>query len=217
LFSGKLKGHQFNRFSAQERTIMDVHYLVKPEANPKIPKFRAGDTVKVNYVIREGDRARSQAFQGVVIRKIGGTSASASFTVRRISHNDIGVERSFPLSSPHLDSLEILRRGKARRARLYYLRGRFGRAARIKERILSPSQRLGEAAVAAALQEAVAAKALMEKEAILAESTDLPEGESATEVTETVVAQTETADASETVEPAESISDATEVDKPSSS
>ena len=133
---------------------MDVHHLVQAQPNPKVPSFRPGDTVRVNYIIREGDRVRSQAFQGVVIRKSGGTGAAASFTVRRISHNDIGVERSFPLFSPQLDSLEVLRRGKVRRARLYYLRGRFGRAARIKERTLRPGQRLAEAAAAAAAKEA---------------------------------------------------------------
>ena len=156
---------------------MDVHHLVQAEANPKIPSFRPGDTVRVNYIIREGERARSQAFQGVVIRKSGGTGAAASFTVRRISHNDIGVERSFPLSSPHVDSLEVLRRGKVRRARLYYLRGRFGRAARIKERTLRPGQRLAVATAAVAAKEAALAAAapqVEETEKPAAELTESP-------------------------------------------
>ena len=119
---------------------MDAHHLVSVKPNPKVPPLRPGDTVQVNYIIREGERVRTQAFQGVVLRCVGGKSPVATFTVRRVAHG-IGVERIFPLYSPHIDSVNVLRQGKVRRARLYYLRDRFGRAARIKERVVLPGQR----------------------------------------------------------------------------
>ena len=111
---------------------MDAHQLVKVENNPNIPEFGSGDTVKVNYRVREGDRQRMPGFQGVVIKQRGHGPGS-NFTVRRVTQN-IGIERTFPFYSPLIASLEVIRRGKVRRARLYYLRGRFGRAARIKEK-----------------------------------------------------------------------------------
>ena len=112
---------------------MEAASLVKPEANGKISPFGPGDTVRVNFRIREGERERVQAFQGVVIRLQNGKGPSANFTVRRIS-GGIGIERIFPLYSPLIDSLEVTRRGAVRRAKLYYLRGLQGRAARIKEK-----------------------------------------------------------------------------------
>ena len=111
---------------------MDAHRLMKVEANPKIGDFGPGDSVKVNFRVREGERQRIQVFQGVVIKKRG-QGPGANFTVRRIAQN-IGVERTFPLYSPLIDSVEVVRRGMVRQARLYYLRGLTGRAARIKER-----------------------------------------------------------------------------------
>ena len=116
---------------------MDAHRLSTIKPNPNMPDFRPGDTVRVGFRIREGTRERVQNFQGVVIRKTGGTSPVAAFTVRAIFRG-FGVERLFPLHSPRIDSVEVLRGGKVRRARLYYLRERFGRAARIKERPLRP-------------------------------------------------------------------------------
>ena len=113
---------------------MEAAQILQPESNPKIPEFGAGDTVRVNFRIREGDRERIQAFQGVVIRRQNGTGPSANFTVRRISGGGVGVERIFPLYSPLIDSLEVTRRGSVRRAKLYYLRALRGRAARIKEK-----------------------------------------------------------------------------------
>ncbi len=110
---------------------MDAHHLIDIEPNPKVQDFRPGDTIRVSIKVTEGDRQRTQAFEGVVIRKRGG-GPGASFTVRRISH-EIGVERTFLLHSPAVEGVEVTRRGKVRRARLYYLRGRSGRAARIKE------------------------------------------------------------------------------------
>ena len=96
------------------------------------PEFAAGDTVNVHVKIREGNKERIQVFQGLVIQRKN-SGAGESFTVRKIS-NGIGVERIFPILSPNVDKIEVLRRGKVRRARLYYMRGKQGKAARVKER-----------------------------------------------------------------------------------
>ena len=114
---------------------MEPAQILKADANPNIPAFGPGDTVRVNFRIREGDRERIQAFQGVVIRLANGKGPAANFTVRRISAG-IGIERIFPIFSPLIESLEVTRRGSVRRAKLYYLRGLQGRAARIKEKTL---------------------------------------------------------------------------------
>lgn len=98
----------------------------------EIPPFRPGDTVKVHVKVVEGSRERTQVFEGAVIRRRG-SSLGETFTVRRISYG-VGVERTFPVHSPRLEKIEIVRRGRIRRARLYYLRDRVGKAARIKER-----------------------------------------------------------------------------------
>ncbi|MGD0621197.1 MAG: 50S ribosomal protein L19 [Thermacetogeniaceae bacterium] len=98
----------------------------------EIPPFRPGDTVKVHVKVVEGSRERTQVFEGTVIRRRG-SGLGETFTVRRMSYG-VGVERTFPIHSPRLDKIEIVRRGRIRRARLYYLRERVGKAARIKER-----------------------------------------------------------------------------------
>lgn len=100
--------------------------------NAKLPDFRAGDTVIVNYKIIEGDKQRIQSFRGDVIQ-IKGEGSTKTFTVRKIS-NAIGVERIFPVLSPAIDSIEVVKQGKVRRSRLFYLRDRVGKKARIKER-----------------------------------------------------------------------------------
>ena len=105
----------------------------KFQENSNIPDFAAGDTVKVNVKIREGTRERVQAYEGVCIARSGGNNANASFTVRKISLGE-GVERVFPLHSPRIESVELVRRGSVRRAKLYYLRDRRGKSARISER-----------------------------------------------------------------------------------
>lgn len=97
-----------------------------------IPDFRPGDTVKVNVRVVEGTRSRIQVFEGVVIARRGG-GLRESFTVRKISFG-VGVERTFPVHSPVIESIEVARRGKVRRAKLYYLRDRVGKSARIKEK-----------------------------------------------------------------------------------
>lgn len=118
--------------------MFQAHELVEVKSNPKISDFGPGDTVKVGIRVREGDRVRTQIFEGVVIRKRGG-GPSATFTVRRITHG-IGVERTFHLYSPVVEHVEVSRRGAVRRARLYYLRDRTGRKARIKEKRVLASQ-----------------------------------------------------------------------------
>ena len=98
-----------------------------------IPDFAAGDTVRVGYKVTEGTRSRVQNFEGVCIARQGGSGIGASFTVRKISFGE-GVERVFPLHSPNIDSLTVVRRGRVRRAKLYYLRSRRGKSARIAEK-----------------------------------------------------------------------------------
>jgi large subunit ribosomal protein L19 len=98
----------------------------------KIPDFKAGDTVRVGYKVTEGSRSRVQNYEGVVIGRKGGTTLSASFTVRKISFGE-GVERVFPLYSTNIEAIEVVRRGRVRRAKLYYLRDRRGKSARIAE------------------------------------------------------------------------------------
>ncbi len=99
----------------------------------ELPTFRAGDTVNVHVKIREGNKERIQVFTGTVIQRRNPSSGGETFTVRKIS-NGVGVERIFPLLSPNIDKVEVVRLGKVRRARLFYLRGRQGKAARVKER-----------------------------------------------------------------------------------
>lgn len=102
------------------------------EVKPSFPDFTSGDTVKVSTKVVEGDKERTQVFQGVVIRVRQG-GAGASFTVRRVTHG-VGVERTFPLHSPRVEKVEVIRRGKTRQAKLYYLRGLSAKASRIKEK-----------------------------------------------------------------------------------
>ena len=98
----------------------------------EIPEFRAGDTVRVGYKVTEGTRTRVQNFEGVCISRKNGVGIAGSFTVRKISFGE-GVERVFPLFSTNIDSIEVVRRGRVRRAKLYYLRARRGKSARIAE------------------------------------------------------------------------------------
>jgi len=106
--------------------------LVEVKPNPNIPTLAPGDTVKVRVKVVEGDKERIQLFQGVVI-KVRRGGVGSSFTVRRVAYG-VGVERTFPLYSPLVESVEVVRHGKVRRAKLYYLRGLSAKAARIKEK-----------------------------------------------------------------------------------
>ncbi|MDA1004612.1 MAG: 50S ribosomal protein L19 [Chloroflexi bacterium] len=108
---------------------IDLRALAQP-ANPELPEFGPGDTIRVMVRVVEGNRERLQPFEGVVIRVKNGPAGN--FTVRRIA-SGVGVERTFPFNSPRVEQVEVTRRGRVRRARLYYLRGLTGRAARIKE------------------------------------------------------------------------------------
>lgn len=111
---------------------MDLVKVIENEQlRNDIPEFNVGDTVKVHVKVVEGSRERIQVYEGFVLKRQGG-GLSETFTVRRISYG-IGVERTFPLHSPRLDKIEVVRKGKIRRAKLYYLRGRVGKAAKIKE------------------------------------------------------------------------------------
>ena len=98
-----------------------------------IPDFKAGDTVRVGYKVTEGTRSRVQNYEGVCIARNGGKGIAGAFTVRKISFGE-GVERVFPLHSPNIDSITVIRRGKVRRAKLFYLRDRRGKSARIVEK-----------------------------------------------------------------------------------
>jgi len=110
-----------------------IDEIERRQLKADLPEFRPGDTVRVGVKVVEGNRERVQDFEGVVIRKRAG-GINASFTVRRIASHGIGVERTFLLHAPRLDSINVVRLGKVRRARLFYLRGLTGKAARIKER-----------------------------------------------------------------------------------
>ena len=110
-----------------------IQALEKEQLRTDLPKLEIGDTVRVFVKVVEGTRERLQAFEGIVI-KIQGGGIRTSFTVRRISYG-IGVERTFPLHSPRIGSIEVVRHGRVRRAKLYYLRGRSGKAAKVRERV----------------------------------------------------------------------------------
>lgn len=109
-----------------------IKVLEDEQKRDDLPEFNVGDTVQVHYRVVEGTRERIQIFEGTVIKKKGG-GARETFTVRRLSYG-VGVERTFPLNSPRIDKLVVTRKGRTRRAKLYYLRERQGKAARVKEK-----------------------------------------------------------------------------------
>jgi large subunit ribosomal protein L19 len=109
-----------------------IQQLEKEQQKQKVPALRAGDTVRVHAKVVEGTRERIQVFEGTVIRVTGG-GLRQNFTVRRVTHG-VGVERTFMIHSPRIDKIDVLRHGDVRQGRLYYLRGKVGRAARIRER-----------------------------------------------------------------------------------
>ena len=149
---------------------LNAEEMAKIEAQRKLPEFSPGDTVKVNVRVTEGARTRTQAYEGVCIARSGG-GINESFTVRKISYGE-GVERVFPIYSPMLEGVEVVRRGKVRRAKLYYLRDRRGKSARIVENTNARSKRLNEevrSELVAAKQAAAEAKqAAQEAEAAAA-------------------------------------------------
>jgi large subunit ribosomal protein L19 len=125
---------------------LDKEQMAKLSAGKQIPDFGPGDTVVVNVKVIEGERSRVQAYEGVCIARAGG-GINKNFTVRKISYGE-GVERVFPLYSPMIESITVVRRGKVRRAKLYYLRERRGKSARIGERQERPSEAAAAAAAA---------------------------------------------------------------------
>ncbi|MCI1328644.1 MAG: 50S ribosomal protein L19 [Lachnospiraceae bacterium] len=108
-----------------------IQKIEQEQLKKEAPEFRTGDTVRVYGKIKEGNRERVQVFEGIVIKKQGGSNR-ATFTVRKQS-NGVGVEKTWPLHSPNVEKVEVVRRGKVRRAKLYYLRDRVGKAAKVKE------------------------------------------------------------------------------------
>jgi len=121
-----------NVLEGRRSRTMDLLKMVEQEQiKTNIPPFRPGDTVRVHVKVVEGTRERIQVFEGLVIKRKGG-GLRETFTVRRVTYG-VGVERTFPLHSPKIDKIEVVRRGKVRRAKLYYLRERTGKAARIKD------------------------------------------------------------------------------------
>lgn len=118
-----------------------IRQIEQPYLKEEVPEFGPGDTVRVWFKVVEGSRERLQAFEGVVIGRRGG-SINETVTVRRIASHSVGVERTFLLHSPRVDRIEVVRNGHVRRAKLYYLRGRTGRAARIRERRRKPGSYL---------------------------------------------------------------------------
>ena len=108
-----------------------IKEIEEAQLKENVPQFNVGDTVKVYGKIKEGNRERIQVFEGTVIKKQGGSNR-ATFTVRKLS-NGVGVEKTWPLHSPNVEKVEVVRKGKVRRAKLYYLRDRVGKAAKVKE------------------------------------------------------------------------------------
>jgi len=119
-----------NKEEKESEDVVDSDVSKKP-----LPDFRVGDTIKVNYKIIEGEKVRTQPYQGIVIA-IKGSGVSKTFTVRKIGADGVGVERIFPFHSPNIEGIRIVKKGKVRRAKLYYLRDRVGKkATRIKEKV----------------------------------------------------------------------------------
>ena len=152
---------------------MEAHEYVQLDLNTKVEDFRSGDTVKVSLKVIEGDRERIQVFEGLVIRKKG-TGSGSTFTVRRISHS-IGVEKTFLLYSPIIESVSVIKRGDVRRARLYYIRKLSGRAARIKElRNFKSAEESKEAVAEEPKAEAKEALAKKEEAEVKGEAKEVP-------------------------------------------
>jgi large subunit ribosomal protein L19 len=123
------------RLSGKEVEMMDIIKAIEAEEMKKdLPIFHVGDTVKVHVKVKEGTRERIQIFEGIVLKRQNG-GARETFTVRRVAYG-VGVERTFPIHSPNVDKVEVVRRGKVRRAKLNYLRQRVGKAAKVKELIV---------------------------------------------------------------------------------
>ena len=131
--SGEKKRERCLKIYKEMDLIKLVEDSFRSEKAASFPEFKAGDTITVSYKIKEGDKVRDQKFKGVVIQIKGATPATKTFTIRKIS-SGVGVERIFPFQSPFIDSIEVNKVGKVRRARIFYLRDLAGKKARIKEK-----------------------------------------------------------------------------------
>jgi large subunit ribosomal protein L19 len=154
-------------------TVIDS--IERSQLRQGLPSFAPGDRVRVHFQVVEGNRRRTQVFEGIVLRRQG-SGARETFTVRKQSFG-VGVERTFPLHSPKIEKLEVAARGAVRRAKLYYLRGRIGKAARVAERRWGIDEELISAPTAAAEPEAVDAEGVTQEEAEAAEAPEAPETE----------------------------------------
>lgn len=179
---------------------------IEQEQFQDVPQFSAGDTVRVHAKVVEGNRERIQVFEGVVIRRRGG-GINENFTVRRIAAHSVGVERTFLIHSPRIDHIEVVRHGKVRRAKLYYLRGLTGRAARITERRrdLTAVARKAADRAAAAEAEALAAEQAS-AQAVAAEAEEV-------QASEAVDTTGEAVEASQAEQPAEAVENAPQADE----
>ena len=195
------------RADTLRNVVMDASAYVELKPNRNIPAFRAGDTVRVHATVAEGERRRIQVFEGVVIRVKGG-GINSSFTVRRVSHS-IGVERVFPYYSPLVDKVEVTRVGKVRRARLYYLRERVGKAARLKPGARSRFEKLQLRPMSATEVD----KLMAEADAAVAVEEDLVENEAVVTAEEAAVEEA-TEEATEIVAEVEAPTAETEAPTP---
>ena len=158
-----------------------IESIERRKLRREVPRFREGDRVRVHFQVIEGTRRRTQVYEGVVLR-LQGSGSRRTFTVRKISFG-VGVERTFPLHSPKVEQIEVVARGQVRRAKLYYLRGRVGRRARIRERRdFGPVEMLVSASAA---DEAAAADGAAEAEAEATEAAEPDEGAQAPESADT--------------------------------
>ncbi|WP_420407844.1 50S ribosomal protein L19 [Hoeflea sp.] len=162
---------------------LDAEQAAKIEASRKFPEFSAGDTLRVQVRVTEGKRTRLQAFEGVCIAR-SGAGLNESFTVRKISYGE-GVERVFPIYSPLVEAVEVIRRGKVRRAKLYYMRDRRGKSARIVENTNTRARKLNEAerATLAEQKARIEAEKVAAAEALAAEKAAADAAEAAAENT----------------------------------
>lgn len=183
---------------------------IEQEQFKDVPDFQAGDTVRVHAKVVEGTRERIQVFEGMVIRRRGGGIAE-NFTVRRIASHSVGVERTYLIHSPRIDKIEVTRFGKVRRAKLYYLRGLTGRAARIVERRRDLTAGARKAAERAAAEEEAARIAALEAEQAAAEEAAAAEAAAAEETAAEDTTATEAVEAEEAA--VEETTEATEEDK----
>ena len=158
---------------------IEAEEVARLTANKKVPDFNPGDTLKVMVRVTEGNRERLQAYEGVCIARAG-AGYNENFTVRKISYGE-GVERVFPIYSPLVDSIEVIRRGKVRRAKLYYMRDRRGKSARITERTDNRAQRMNETVRAELDAEKTALRQAREAEKAAAEEDAAPEAEAPAE------------------------------------